>query len=71
MERNAVAAFLLMLRNFLQGHTVNQESLVQCQGPAVLGALLRKVEWQREPEGRWHFSGILKTRPGKQQRGLK
>uniref|UniRef100_G3SM56 Neurobeachin-like protein 2 n=1 Tax=Loxodonta africana TaxID=9785 RepID=G3SM56_LOXAF len=43
MERNAVAAFLLMLRNFLQGHTVNQESLVQCQGPAIIGALLRKV----------------------------
>ncbi|XP_054585901.1 neurobeachin-like protein 2 isoform X1 [Eptesicus fuscus] len=43
MERNAVAAFLLMLRNFLQGHPVNQESLVQCQGPAILGALLRKV----------------------------
>ncbi|XP_017521315.2 neurobeachin-like protein 2 isoform X8 [Manis javanica] len=43
MERNAVAAFLLMLRNFLQGHTVNQESLVQCQGPAIIGALLCKV----------------------------
>ncbi|XP_075403354.1 neurobeachin-like protein 2 isoform X1 [Tenrec ecaudatus] len=43
MERNAVAAFLLMLRNFLQGHVANQESLVQCQGPAILGALLRKV----------------------------
>lgn len=43
MERNAVAAFLLMLRNFLQGHPVNQESLVQCQGPAILGVLLRKV----------------------------
>nr|KAF6420831.1 neurobeachin like 2 [Molossus molossus] len=43
MERNAVAAFLLMLRNLLQGHTVNQESLVQCQGPAIIGALLRKV----------------------------
>ncbi|XP_074168573.1 neurobeachin-like protein 2 isoform X4 [Rhinolophus sinicus] len=43
MERNAVAAFLLMLRNFLQGHPVNQESLVQCQGPAIIGALLRKV----------------------------
>ncbi|ERE77014.1 neurobeachin-like protein 2 [Cricetulus griseus] len=43
MERNAVAAFLLMLRSFLQGHTVNQESLVQCQGPAIIGALLRKV----------------------------
>lgn len=43
MERNAVAAFLLMLRNLLQGHAVNQESLVQCQGPAIIGALLRKV----------------------------
>ncbi|XP_007949943.1 neurobeachin-like protein 2 [Orycteropus afer afer] len=43
MEKNVVAAFLLMLRNFLQGHTVNQESLVQCQGPAIIGALLRKV----------------------------
>lgn len=43
MERNAVAAFLLMLRNVLQGHAVNQESLVQCQGPAIIGALLRKV----------------------------
>ncbi|XP_037705448.1 neurobeachin-like protein 2 isoform X3 [Choloepus didactylus] len=43
MEKNAVAAFLLMLRNFLQGHAVNQESLVQCQGPAIIGALLRKV----------------------------
>ncbi|XP_006893098.1 PREDICTED: LOW QUALITY PROTEIN: neurobeachin-like protein 2 [Elephantulus edwardii] len=43
LERNAVAAFLLMLRNFLQGHPVNQESLMQCQGPAIIGALLRKV----------------------------
>ncbi|XP_060060817.1 neurobeachin-like protein 2 isoform X4 [Erinaceus europaeus] len=43
MERNTVAAFLLMLKNFVQGHTVNQESLVQCQGPAIIGALLRKV----------------------------
>ncbi|XP_073757181.1 neurobeachin-like protein 2 isoform X5 [Callorhinus ursinus] len=43
MERNAVAAFLLMLRNFLEGHAGNQESLVQCQGPAIIGALLRKV----------------------------
>ncbi|XP_053786341.1 neurobeachin-like protein 2 isoform X1 [Desmodus rotundus] len=43
MERNAVAAFLLMLRNLLQGHAVNQESLVQCQGPAIIGALLCKV----------------------------
>lgn len=51
MERNAVAAFLLMLRNFLQGHPVNQESLVQCQGPAILGVLLRKV-------GLWAGEGL-------------
>ncbi|KAM8758503.1 neurobeachin-like protein 2 [Rhynchonycteris naso] len=43
MEKNAVAAFLLMLRNLLQGHPVNRDSLVQCQGPAVIAALLRKV----------------------------
>lgn len=52
MERNAVAAFLLMLRNFLQGHTVNQESLVQCQGPAIIGALLRKVRPTEQVEER-------------------
>lgn len=61
MERNAVAAFLLMLRNFLQGHTVNQESLMQCQGPAIIGALLRKVRHggQVERRGRtfWGLSG--------------
>lgn len=62
MERNAVAAFLLMLRSFLQGHTVNQESLVQCQGPAIIGALLRKVrpaeqgeERQAGPPGQWYL----------------
>lgn len=52
MERNAVAAFLLMLRNFLQGHAVNQESLVQCQGPAIIGALLRKVRPTEQVEER-------------------
>lgn len=61
MERNAVAAFLLMLRNFLQGHTANQESLVQCQGPAILGALLRKVRRdggdRAEPSPRGCLSG--------------
>lgn len=62
MERNAVAAFLLMLRNFLQSHTVNQESLVQCQGPAIIGALLRKVrhgarvERQGWTSGQWGLS---------------
>ncbi|NXR74405.1 NBEL2 protein, partial [Pycnonotus jocosus] len=43
LERNNVAAFLLLLKNFLRNHAVNQESLVQCQGPAIIGALLHKV----------------------------
>ncbi|XP_064018491.1 LOW QUALITY PROTEIN: neurobeachin-like protein 2 [Pogoniulus pusillus] len=43
LERNSVAAFLLLLKNFIQNHPVNQESLVQCHGPAVVGALLQKV----------------------------
>ncbi|XP_044151242.1 neurobeachin-like protein 2 isoform X2 [Bufo gargarizans] len=43
LERNGVAAFLLMVKNFIQGHPTNQESLLQCHGPAVIGALLQKV----------------------------
>ncbi|XP_030052735.1 neurobeachin-like protein 2 isoform X1 [Microcaecilia unicolor] len=43
LERNSVAAFLLMLKNFIQHHPVNQESLLQCHGPAIIGALLQKV----------------------------
>ncbi|XP_071415968.1 neurobeachin-like protein 2 isoform X2 [Pithys albifrons albifrons] len=43
LERNSVAAFLLLLKNFLRNHPVNQESLVQCHGPAIVGALLQKV----------------------------
>uniref|UniRef100_A0A5F8HIN1 Neurobeachin-like protein 2 n=1 Tax=Monodelphis domestica TaxID=13616 RepID=A0A5F8HIN1_MONDO len=43
LERNGVAAFLLMMKNFLRGHLVNQESLMQCHGPAIIGALLQKV----------------------------
>ncbi|RXN00425.1 Neurobeachin-like protein 2 [Acipenser ruthenus] len=46
LERNSVAAFLLMVKNFLRHHPVNQESLVQCQGPAIMGALLQKVPSQ-------------------------
>uniref|UniRef100_A0A8D2LFB4 Neurobeachin-like protein 2 n=1 Tax=Varanus komodoensis TaxID=61221 RepID=A0A8D2LFB4_VARKO len=46
LERNGVAAFLLLVKNFLRGHPVNQESLVQCQGPAIIGALLQKVPSQ-------------------------
>lgn len=43
LERNSVAAFLLLVKNFLRNHAVNQESLVQCHGPAIIGALLHKV----------------------------
>ncbi|KAH1176745.1 hypothetical protein KIL84_010447 [Mauremys mutica] len=43
LEKNGVAAFLLLVKNFLQHHPVNQESLVQCHGPAIIGALLQKV----------------------------
>ncbi|MGH0127029.1 UNVERIFIED_CONTAM: hypothetical protein FKN15_030295 [Acipenser sinensis] len=46
LERNSVASFLLMVKNFLRQHPVNQESLVQCQGPAIIGALLQKVPSQ-------------------------
>ncbi|XP_066487542.1 neurobeachin-like protein 2 [Tiliqua scincoides] len=46
LERNGVAAFLLLVKNFIRGHPVNQESLVQCHGPAIIGALLQKVSSQ-------------------------
>ncbi|KAM4688208.1 neurobeachin-like protein 2 [Discoglossus pictus] len=43
LERNGVAAFLLMVKNFILHHPANQESLLQCHGPAIIGALLQKV----------------------------
>ncbi|XP_065438613.1 LOW QUALITY PROTEIN: neurobeachin-like protein 2 [Chrysemys picta bellii] len=43
LEKNGVAAFLLLVKNFIRHHPVNQESLVQCHGPAIIGALLQKV----------------------------
>ncbi|XP_053569691.1 neurobeachin-like protein 2 isoform X2 [Bombina bombina] len=43
LERNGVAAFLLMVKNFILHHPANQESLLQCHGPAMIGALLQKV----------------------------
>ncbi|XP_031760024.1 neurobeachin-like protein 2 isoform X1 [Xenopus tropicalis] len=43
LERNGVAAFLLMIKNFIQHHPVNQESLLQCHGSAIIGALMQKV----------------------------
>lgn len=38
-----MAAFLLMVRNMLRNHPVNQESLLQCHGPPIIGAMLSKV----------------------------
>uniref|UniRef100_A0A670ZS51 Neurobeachin-like protein 2 n=1 Tax=Pseudonaja textilis TaxID=8673 RepID=A0A670ZS51_PSETE len=46
LEKNGVAAFLLLVKNFLRGHQVNQEGLVRCHGPAIIGALLQKVSSQ-------------------------
>ncbi|XP_009581895.1 PREDICTED: neurobeachin-like protein 2, partial [Fulmarus glacialis] len=43
LERNSVSASLLWVKNCIQNHPVNQESLVQCHGPAIIGALLQKV----------------------------
>ncbi|MFT7805427.1 neurobeachin-like protein 2 isoform X1 [Arapaima gigas] len=43
LERNGVAAFLLMVKNLLKQHPVNQESLLQCHGPAIIGTMLQKV----------------------------
>uniref|UniRef100_A0AAY4CJR1 Neurobeachin-like protein 2 n=1 Tax=Denticeps clupeoides TaxID=299321 RepID=A0AAY4CJR1_9TELE len=43
LERNSVAAFLLMVKNMLRDHTANQESLLHCHGPAIIGAMLCKV----------------------------
>uniref|UniRef100_A0ACB8FWE4 Uncharacterized protein n=1 Tax=Sphaerodactylus townsendi TaxID=933632 RepID=A0ACB8FWE4_9SAUR len=46
LEKNGVAAFLLLVKNFIRGHPVNQESLVQCHGPPIIGALLQNVPSQ-------------------------
>ncbi|XP_072572045.1 neurobeachin-like protein 2 isoform X2 [Paramormyrops kingsleyae] len=43
LEKNGVAAFLLMVKKMLRKHPVNQESLLQCQGPAIIGVMLQKV----------------------------
>ncbi|KAJ8290724.1 hypothetical protein GJAV_G00016740 [Gymnothorax javanicus] len=43
LEKNSVAAFLLMVKNLLRHHPVNQESLLQCHGPAIIGYMLSKV----------------------------
>ncbi|XP_011603991.2 neurobeachin-like protein 2 isoform X2 [Takifugu rubripes] len=43
LERNSIAAFLLMVKNLICQHPVNQESLLHCHGPSIVGALLSKV----------------------------
>ncbi|XP_061093012.1 neurobeachin-like protein 2 isoform X2 [Conger conger] len=43
LEKNSVAAFLLMVKNLLKHHPVNQESLLHCNGPAIIGYMLSKV----------------------------
>ncbi|XP_035491031.2 neurobeachin-like protein 2 isoform X3 [Scophthalmus maximus] len=43
LERNSIAAFLLMVKNLIRHHPVNQESLLHCHGPSIMGAMLSKV----------------------------
>ncbi|XP_047454573.1 neurobeachin-like protein 2 isoform X2 [Mugil cephalus] len=43
LERNSIAAFLLMVKNLIRRHPVNQESLLHCHGPSIIGAMLSKV----------------------------
>lgn len=43
LEKNSVAAFLLMIKNMLRNHPANQESLLQVHGPPIIGAMLSKV----------------------------
>ncbi|KAM8735230.1 neurobeachin-like protein 2 isoform 4-T4 [Acanthopagrus schlegelii] len=43
LERNSVAAFLLMVKNLIRHHPVNQEGLLHCHGPSIIGTMLSKV----------------------------
>lgn len=43
LERNSIAAFLLMVKNLIRQHPVNQESMLHCNGPSIIGAMLSKV----------------------------
>ncbi|XP_052812655.1 neurobeachin-like protein 1 isoform X3 [Mya arenaria] len=43
LEQNQVAGFLTLLRNMVQTRPVNQQTFVQTNGAAVIGALLQKV----------------------------
>uniref|UniRef100_A0A672Z123 Neurobeachin-like protein 2 n=1 Tax=Sphaeramia orbicularis TaxID=375764 RepID=A0A672Z123_9TELE len=43
LERNSIAAFLLLVKNLIRHHPVNQESLLHCHGPSIIGAMLSEV----------------------------
>ncbi|XP_060592045.1 neurobeachin-like protein 1, partial [Ruditapes philippinarum] len=43
LEQNQVAGFLTLLRNMVQTKPVNQQTFIQTNGAAVIGALLQKV----------------------------
>ncbi|XP_058503253.1 neurobeachin-like protein 2 isoform X2 [Solea solea] len=43
LERNSIAAFLLMVKNLICHHPVNQESLLHNHGPSIIGAMLSRV----------------------------
>ena len=43
LQKNSIAAFLLMVKNLIRHHPVNQESLMHCHGPSTIGAMLAKV----------------------------
>lgn len=47
LERNSIAAFLLMVKNLIGRHPINQDGLLQCHGPSVIGAMLAKVSVPR------------------------
>ena len=43
LNQNNVAGFLILIRNFVQCHRDNQDSLVRTQAISTLGALLQRV----------------------------
>ena len=50
LEQNQVAGFLTLVRNMIATSLINQESLVRCNGVAIVGALLQKVIYLFLPE---------------------
>lgn len=65
LEKNCVAAFLLMIKNMLRNHPANQESLLQCHGPPIIGAMLGKVRAHTHTlvngEGVWRSNSVFKA----------